>query len=109
MRKRIAVLVATLACFGALGVTGAQAVEYVNHVKVEGGANYFGPYVELYSAETYPYGTAIGCAGVRGVGLNCPTKSGEVAIIVLPFDVEAEPYIHNHATFTSYFNGYYFK
>jgi len=109
MRKQTIILLASLACFGAFGVTSAGAVEYVNHVKVEGGANYFGPYVLLYDSETYPYGTAIGCAGVRGVGLDCPSNSGEVANLVLPWDVEAEPYIHNHATFTSYFNGYYFS
>ena len=109
MRKRVITLLAAFACFGAFGATEAQAVEYVNHVKVEGGANYFGPYVLLYVAETYPFGTAIGCAGIRGVGLNCPANSGEIATIVLPWDVESEPYIHNHATFTSYFSGYYYK
>ena len=109
MRKRTTTLLAILVCFGAFGVAGAQAVEYVNHQKVEGGANYFGPYVTLYIAQTSPYGTAIGCAGVRGIGLNCPANSGEIGSITLDFDVEAEPYIHNHATFTSYFNGYYFK
>jgi hypothetical protein len=109
MRKQITALVATLACFGAFGAGGAQAVEYVNHVKVEGGANYFGPYVLLYIAQTAPYGSAIGCAGVRGVGLNCPPNSGEIGSITLPWDVESEPYIHNHATFTSYFSGYYYK
>ena len=109
MSKRIVTLFATVACFFVVGIAQAQAVEYAHHQEVGGGANYFGPYVELFVAETYPYGTAIGCAGVRGVGLDCPSKSGEVASIVLPFDVEAEPYIHNHATFTSYFNGYYYK
>ncbi|HEY2631360.1 MAG TPA: hypothetical protein VGI26_03175 [Solirubrobacteraceae bacterium] len=109
MRKRLIILLASLACFGAFGATSAGAVEYVNHVKVESGANYFGPYVLLYIAETYPFGTAVACAGIRSVGLNCATKSGEVAGIELPWDVESEPYIHNHATFTSYFSGYYYK
>ena len=109
MRKRTITLLAALACFGAFGAGEAQAVEYVYHAKVEGGANYFGPYVLLYAAETYPFGTAVACAGVRGVGLNCASKSGEVAGIVLPWDVESEPYIHNHATYTSYFSGYYYK
>lgn len=109
MRKRMITLLAALACFGAFGVAEAQAVEYVYHQKLEGGANYFGPYVLLYVAETYPFGTAIACAGVRGVGLNCAPNSGEVAGIVLPWDVESEPYMHNHSTFTSYFSGYYYK
>ena len=109
MRKRlIAVLVALASC-GAVVASPAGAVEYDKHVEVGGGGNHFGPYVYFYAAETYPAGTAIGCAGVRGVGLNCAAKSGEVASIVLPFDVEAEPYIHNHSTFTSYFSGYYYK
>jgi hypothetical protein len=109
MRKRTITLLAALACFGAFGVAEAQAVEYVYHQRVESGANYFGPYVELYAANTYPFGVAIGCAGIRGIGLNCPPKSEEIAGIVLPYDVESEPYIHNHATFTSYFSGYYYK
>ena len=109
MRKRTIILLASLACFGAFGTTSAEAVEYVNHVKVEGGANYFGPYVLLYLAETYPFGSAIACAGIRGVGLNCASNSGAVAGIETPWDVEAEPYIHNHSTFGSYFSGYYYK
>src|ERR1700757_355117 len=107
MHKRlIAVLVTVVSC-GAIAAAPAAAVEYAHHVEVVGGGNHFGPYVYFYAAETFPYGTAIGCAGVRGVGLNCPSNSGETAVIVLPFDVEAEPYIHNHSTWTSYFNGYY--
>jgi hypothetical protein len=109
MRKKLIATLATLTCCGALGVSQAQAVEYAKHVEVGGGGNHFGPFVYLFAAETFPFGVALGCAGVRGVGLNCATKSGETAGIVLPFDVEAEPYIHNHSTFTSYFSGYYYK
>jgi hypothetical protein len=108
MRKRLIAVLVTAASCAALAATPAAATEYAHHVEVGGGANHFGPFVYLYAAETFPYGTAIGCAGVRGVGLNCPSNSGETAVIVLPFDVEAEPYIHNHATFTSFFNGYYY-
>jgi hypothetical protein len=108
MRKKLIVLVTSLAALGTLGAGSAAAVQYANHVEVVGGGNHFGPYVYLYLAETYPAGTAIACAGVRGVGLNCASNSGEVAGIVLPFDVEAEPYIHNHSTWTSYFSGYYY-
>jgi hypothetical protein len=109
MRRRLFTHLATLAAIAAVGATPAAAVEYAKHVEVASGANHFGPYVYFYAAETYPWGSAIGCAGVRGVGLNCPANSGEVAIIVLPFDVEAEPYIHNHSTWNSYFSGFYYK
>jgi hypothetical protein len=98
-----------LACCCSFGVAQAQAVEYANHVEVVGGGNHFGPYVYFYLAETYPFGSALPCAGVRGVGLNCSTKEHEVASIQLPFDVEAEPYIHNHSTWTSYFSGFYYR
>jgi len=108
MRGKLTIALAALACCG-FGAAQAQAVEYANHVEVGGGANHFGPYVYFYAAETYPYGTALACAGVRGVGLNCAVNSGESVGIVLPYDVEAEPYIHNHSTWTSYFNGYYYK
>jgi hypothetical protein len=108
MRKRLIIALAALASCGAIAAAPAAAVEYAHHVEVGGGGNHFGPYVYFYAAETYPYGTAIACAGVRGVGLSCAANSGETAAIILPFDVEAEPYIHNHSTWTSYFNGYYY-
>lgn len=112
MRKKavgtIAALMTCLACV-AWGAGSAGAVEYAKHVEVGPGANHFGPFVYFYAAETYPAGTAIGCAGVRSVGLNCAANSGEVAIIELPWDVESEPYIHNHSTWTSYFSGFYYK
>lgn len=108
MRERLIIALAALASCAAIAAAPAAAVEYAHHVEVGGGGNHFGPYVYFYAAETYPYGSAIACAGVRGVGLNCASTSGEVAGIVLPFDVEAEPYIHNHSTWTSYFNGYYY-
>jgi hypothetical protein len=108
MRKKLLALLTGFATMAAFGAGPAAAVQYANHVEVGGGGNHFGPYVYLYAAETYPFGTALGCAGVRGVGLNCATNSGEVVGIVLPFDVEAEPYIHNHSTWTSYFSGYYY-
>jgi hypothetical protein len=109
MRKRLTVAALALACCCSFGVAQAQAVEYAKHVEVAGGGNHFGPFVLLFLAETFPFGSALPCAGVRGVGLNCSTKEGEVATIELPFDVEAEPYIHNHSTFTSYFSGFYYR
>lgn len=109
MRKSTVTFIAILTCLMAFCASGAQAVEYVNHQKVEGGANYFGPFVELDAASTSPFGTAIACAGVRGVGLNCASNSGETAGILLPFDVDSEPYIHNHSTFGSFFSGFYSK
>ncbi len=109
MRKSIVATIAALSICAAAGAVPAGAVEYAKHVEVGSGANHFGPYVYFYAAETYPWGSAIGCAGVRGVGLNCPANSNEIAIIELPYDVEAEPYIHNHSTWTSYFSGFYYK
>lgn len=108
MRKRLTAAILALACGCCFGVAQAQAVEYAKHVEVVGGGNRFGPYVYFFAAETFPFGSALPCAGVRGVGLNCSTKEGEVATITLPFDVEAEPYIHNHSTWTSYFSGFYY-
>jgi hypothetical protein len=108
MRTRAVALLTIVACCCAFAAAQAGAVEYVNHAGVASGANYFGPYVSLYAAETYPYGEAIGCAGIRGYGLYCPPNSHEDAGYVLGEYVDSEPYIHNHATYTSYFNGYYY-
>jgi hypothetical protein len=109
MRKTLMTTLATLACFGAVEAPGAQAVEYVNHVGIESGANYFGPFVTLYASEVVGYGQGIGCAGIRGIsGVVCESEPGAAAFVVLVSDVKSEPYIHNHATFKSYFNGYYY-
>ena len=111
MRKSIVAFLAVVACFGAVGVAQADAggyIEYVNHVGVGSGQNYFGPYTVLYAAVTEPYGYGLGCAGIRGWGLGCPTESFEDGYYILSQDVVSEPYIHNHSTYTSYFNGLYF-
>lgn len=108
MRKRLITALVTIASCAVVAAP-ASAVEYAKHVEVGGGANHFGPFVYFFAAETSPFGSGIACAGVRGVGLNCAANSGEVAVIELPFDVEAEPYIHNHSTFTSFFSGFYYK
>jgi hypothetical protein len=110
MRKsRVAVLLATLICFGAVGVVAADAVEYAHHVGIESGNNYFGPYVSLYDSEVVGYGQGIGCAGIRGVsGVACESEPGAYAAVTLGSYIDSEPYIHNHATYKSYFNGWYF-
>ncbi len=106
----ITTLFATLACAGTFGVAGADAVEYVHHVGIGSGANYFGPFVRLFAAETIGYGSGLGCAGIRGIsGVVCEAEPGSKAVIVLSNDVNSEPYIHNHSTFTSFFNGYYYS
>lgn len=110
MRKsNLAVLLATLACFGGVGVAQAEATEYVHHVGIGSGANYFGPFVALFAAETIGFGTGIGCAGIRGVaGVVCEPEPGASATIILSNYVASEPYIHNHATFTSFYSGWYY-
>jgi hypothetical protein len=108
-RSLIGTVLAAIACCGAFGAGQADAIEYVNHVGIGSGANYFGPFVSLYAAETIGYGQGIGCAGIRGVsGVVCEPEPGAPATIVLSSHVSSEPYIHNHSTFTSYFNGYYY-
>jgi hypothetical protein len=110
MRKsHIVAMLAALACFGAFGAAEADAVEYVHHVGIETGANYFGPFVSVYISEVVGYGQGIGCAGIRGIsGLGCEPEAGAAGGVVLSARVNSEPYIHNHATFKSYFNGYYY-
>ena len=108
-RSRIAVALATLACLGAASATSAQAVEWGHHVGIGGGGNAFGPFVHLYDSETVGYGSGLGCAGIRGIaGVVCETKAGENVALVLGGYVNSEPYIHNHSTFESFFNGYYY-
>jgi hypothetical protein len=109
-KRLTATLLAAVACGGTFGVTEAGAVEYVHHVGVGSGANYFGPYVTLFAAETIGNGSGLGCAGIRGIsGVVCEMEPGSKAVIVLSRDVNSEPYIHNHSTFTSFFNGYYYS
>jgi hypothetical protein len=108
MRKGFITILAVAMCVGALGVSPAGAEEfgeYAHHVKTESGQNVFGPLRSVHAAVTEPYGVGIGCAGIRGSGLMCPPNSLEDGIYNLGFNVKSEAYIHNHSTFTSYFNG----
>ena len=108
-RSHIAALLATLACTGGVGVSNAGAVEYAHHVGIGGGGNAFGPFVHLFASETVGYGSGLGCAGIRGIsGVVCESSPGEFVALVLGSYVNSEPYIHNHSTFTSFFNGYYY-
>jgi len=112
MRKSlIATVLAALCCCGAVQAAlpaGADAVEYVHDVNVTSGNNYFGPFVELITAETVGLGSALGCAGIRGVsGVVCETSTGERVAVSLSSRIDSEPYIHNHSTFTGPFDGFY--
>ena len=106
--SHLAAVLATLAGFGALGAPSAGAVQWATHVGIGGGGNAFGPVVRLFVSETQGYGSGIGCAGIRGVsGVVCEGKARERVALVLGGDVTSEPYIHNHSTFESFFNGWY--
>jgi hypothetical protein len=107
-RSHLATLLATLACIGAAGAQSAGAVEWTHHVGIGGGGNAFGPFVSLFVSETEGFGSGIGCAGIRGVaGVICESKAKERVALVLGGKVSSEPYIHNHSTFESFFNGWY--
>lgn len=112
MRKNIITLLAVLACFGAFGAQQAFAygeVKWATHVRVGGGENYFfGSSIVLYASAGEPYGQGLPCGGIRGYGLGCATKVGEDGYYILSHDVTAEPYLHDHSTFESYFNGWWF-
>jgi len=108
-RARLAAVLAALAC--CLGATAgsAQAIEWVNHAGVNSGANFFGPSVSLFASETVGVGSGLGCAGIRGVsGVVCEEFAGEFVAVVLENYVKSEPYIHNHSTFRSFFDGFYY-
>ncbi len=112
MRKSLAATVlAVLACGGTVQAAvpaGAEAVEYAHNVGVASGNNYFGPFVALITAETVGVGSALGCAGIRGVaGVVCETSAGERVAVSLSSRIDSEPYIHNHSTFTGAFDGFY--
>ncbi len=111
-RARLAALVAALACCVAVSgaVAGeASATQWGTHVGVDAGANAFGPTVTLFASETVGYGSGLGCAGIRGVaGVMCEQSAGEYVAIIIENTTKSEPYIHNHSTFKSYFDGFYY-
>lgn len=109
-RVRSAATAAAIACCLAAAAAGeAQATEYANHVGINSGANFFGPSVSLFASETVGVGQGLGCAGIRGIsGVVCEVNAGEFVAVVLESNVRSEPYIHNHATFRSFFDGWYF-
>ena len=108
MRKKLIATILAAACCGVFAVAQAQATQYASKVYVKSGTSYFGPYVLFYAAETVPNGSALGCAGVNGVGMNCASSEYETATITMPYDVESEPYIHDHSGWNDFFSGYYF-
>jgi hypothetical protein len=109
-RRAALAAVAAVVCMAGIDAGTAGAVEYVNHVGINSGANYFGPFVTLFASETVGYGSGLGCAGIRGVsGVNCEASPGEFVSVVLSKDIGSEPYVHNHSGFKSYFNGYYYS
>jgi hypothetical protein len=96
-------------CLLSMGASSAAAVEWAHHIGIGGGGNAFGPFVRLDASETVGYGSGLGCAGIRGIsGVVCETTPGEFVSVVLGSYVSSEPYIHNHSTFESFFNGYYY-
>lgn len=112
MRKSLITTIAALACCCAVQAAApagaAAATEYVHGVAVGSGNNYFGPFVNLFDAETEGLGSALGCAGIRGVaGVVCETFAGERVGVTTSSRINSEPYIHNHSTFTGSFSGWY--
>jgi hypothetical protein len=110
MRRSVVSALATVACLAAVGTSSAGAVEWRHHVGIGGGGNVFGPFVRLDASETVGFGSGLGCAGIRGIsGVVCETKPGEFVAVTVGSDVSSEPYVHNHSSFESFFNGYYYS
>jgi hypothetical protein len=111
-RARLAAALAAMTCcLGAAGTAAseAQATQWVTHAGIEGGSNFFGPSVTLFASETVGYGVGLGCAGIRGIsGVMCEQTPGEFVAIIIENSVKSEPYIHNHSTFKSFFDGFYY-
>jgi hypothetical protein len=106
-RRKIGALAALVAAFVLLGAATALAwTQWASHEGIKSGENKFGPYVTLSESKVEGLGSGLVCAGIRGEGLVCPTSPG-TAIENLGFNVNSEPYAHNHSTFTSGFNGFY--
>ena len=108
MRRAVVSTLVALTCLAA-AASSAAAVEWAHHAGVGGGGNVFGPFVRLDASEVVGYGSGLGCAGIRGFGLACESKPGEFVVLSTGSDVSSEPYIHNHSTFGSFFNGYYYS
>jgi hypothetical protein len=109
MRRAFVSTLAALSCLLAGGISSAAAAEWAHHVGIGSGGNVFGPVLRLDASEVVGYGSGLGCAGIRGYGSVCETKAGEYVVVTTGGDVTSEPYIHNHSTFESFFNGYYYS
>ncbi len=100
---------AALLALAAFSASAAQALEWhywTIDIGIGGGGNAFGPHIEQFAAGEVPYGSAIGCAGERGVGLNCASKTHQnEEYSTFPFTVNTEPYLHNHLTTSGNFDG----
>ena len=108
MRRALVSTLAAFVCLLSVGAASAGAAEWAHHVGVGSGANVFGPLLRLNASEVVGYGSGLGCAGIRGYGSVCESSPGEYVVVTTGGDVSSEPYIHNHSTFESFFNGWYY-
>jgi hypothetical protein len=112
MRKRTALLATILACLGTTGafvgtpIASAVFEQWTTNHRIGSGENVFGPRVELYESATEPTAAGVICSGIRFYGLNCP-PGNEDAFFELSSRVVSEPYAHDHSTFASAFDGFY--
>lgn len=109
MRKRIVTLAAlALLALGGSAPAADATVEWAHHIAVYPGESVFGNSVNTYGSEGQPYGSGIPCAGLSGWGSECAHAEGQNAVFLLSFYVGAPPYLHDHSTWKTYFNGLYF-
>jgi hypothetical protein len=109
MRKRLAIIFVLVLCGGALVAAPAQATisKFLTSTRLNGGENGFGGYWKKLS---YVYGGSVGaaasCVGAREHPTYqvCGGEYQEVSTGYIGFSAQA--YLHNHSTWTSYFNAY---
>lgn len=95
----VVVVLATMAA-------SAQAVQFLLHAHLNPGESKYGPTTNVYQVDGGSYGSAAVCVGVSGYGDIC---GGEGQFIGLEtYGAYGRPYVHDHSTWETYVDGYYY-
>lgn len=109
--RNLIVVVAALACVGVFGVAQAGAEEWANenYHLASGQYGYLNRTVWVYASDVKAVNSAIGCAGIVGVGsMVCESSAGVGAGVTYLDEYWSEPYIHNHSGWPDNFRGFWY-
>jgi hypothetical protein len=105
MRKTFGVLLVVVTLLATMA-TSAQAVEFLYHAHLNPGESKYGPTTNVYQVDGGSYGVAAVCVGVTGYGDVCGSEGQFIGLET--YGAYGRPYVHDHSTWETYVDGYYY-